>query len=147
MADELLSEEYVSNHVAGWYSSLTAAEQPTPQPGKQVVGDAVLVDIRQRMELGKQRYGTYLETHNGRDALQDAYDEKLDDVFYTKQYMLEREDLRAQLAHVTAQRDALRRLVCVVQPFLPVLSQVVSMRDEIADAWSEANKAMREGGE
>jgi len=53
-------------------------------------------------------------------------------------------DLTAQLASVTAQRDALRNLVCVVQPFLPVLSQAVAMRDEIADAWSEADRAMRE---
>lgn len=65
-------------------------EQPAPQPGKQVVGDAVLADIRQRMEVGKERYGTYLQTHNGRDALQDAYEEAMDLCMYLKQAIMEK---------------------------------------------------------
>lgn len=67
-------------------------EQPAPQPGKQIVGDAVLADFKQRMELGKQRYGTYLETHNGLDALQDAYEEAMGLCMYLKQAIMERDN-------------------------------------------------------
>jgi hypothetical protein len=68
--------------------------QPNPKQGKQVVIDVVLADIRERAEMGKQKYGTYLETHNGRDALWDAYQEALDLVMYLRQAILEAETAR-----------------------------------------------------
>ena len=42
-------------------------------------------------EMGKQKYGHYLETDNGRNALQDAYEEALDMCMYLKQKLLEEE--------------------------------------------------------
>lgn len=66
--------------------------QPDPKPGKQAVGELVLQDIQDRIALGKERYGTALQTHNGRDALQDQYEELIDAVMYTKQRILEERD-------------------------------------------------------
>lgn len=72
-------------------TTLASEYQPDPQPGKDVVIDHVLSDLRERAETGRQKYGTYLETHNGRDALWDAYQEALDLVMYLRQAILERE--------------------------------------------------------
>lgn len=66
--------------------------QPDPQKGNQVVVDVVLADIRERAETGKRKYGTYLETNNGRDALWDAYQEAIDLVMYLRQKLLEQEE-------------------------------------------------------
>lgn len=65
--------------------------QPTPVAGDVVVVDRVLDDIRERAEVGKDRYGTYLQTNNGRDALWDAYQEAIDLVMYLRQAILERD--------------------------------------------------------
>jgi hypothetical protein len=51
-----------------------------------------LADIAKRVELGVERYGTKLQTHNGRDALQDAYEEALDQCMYLRQAIEERND-------------------------------------------------------
>lgn len=68
------------------------SEQPNPTPGKQVVGEQVIKDMLNRMHVGRERYGTFLETHNGRDSLQDLYEELLDATMYIKQRMLEERD-------------------------------------------------------
>lgn len=52
-------------------------------------------------------------------------------------------NLTAEIERLTKQRDALRRLVSIVQPFLPVLSEIVAMRDDLAQAWGDADKVMR----
>ena len=65
--------------------------QPPSTQGNQVVVDVVLADIRERAETGKQKYGTYLQTNNGRDALWDAYQEAIDLVMYLRQKLLEQE--------------------------------------------------------
>lgn len=49
----------------------------------------VLRDVRERAEHGKKQYGTYLQADNGRNALQDAYEEALDLVVYLKQALQE----------------------------------------------------------
>lgn len=66
--------------------------QPNPKQGKEVVVDIVLADIRERAESGKQKYGTYLQTHNGRNPLWDAYQESIDLVMYLRQALLEQEE-------------------------------------------------------
>lgn len=65
--------------------------QPAPHPGKQRVLDAVLADLTARAEIGKAKYGVYLQTKNGRDALIDAYQEALDLCMYLKQALMERD--------------------------------------------------------
>lgn len=65
--------------------------QPEPKPGQQNVADYVLRDIAERVEVGEKKYGTKLQTFNGRDALWDAYQEALDLVMYLRQAILERD--------------------------------------------------------
>jgi hypothetical protein len=48
------------------------------EPGEKVVADYVLADIQARVDTGQEKYGTKLMTHNGRDALWDAYQEAID---------------------------------------------------------------------
>ncbi len=71
--------------------SEASEHQPDPKQGEQVVVDVVLADIRERAEVGKVKYGTYLETNNGRSALWDAYQEAIDLVMYLRQALLEQE--------------------------------------------------------
>jgi hypothetical protein len=66
--------------------------QPPPSPGNRDVADCVLADIQARIALGQERYGTKLQTHNGRDALWDAYQEAIDLVMYLRQAILERDE-------------------------------------------------------
>ena len=79
-------------------------QQPLPTPGEEVVLFHVLEDFKRRAETGKAQYGTYLETHNGRDALIDAYQEALDLCMYLKQAIMEREALQRQQYHREFQR-------------------------------------------
>jgi len=67
--------------------------QPDPKRnGGEIVINVVVADLQERAETGKEKYGWYLETHNGRDALWDAYQEALDLVMYLRQAILEREE-------------------------------------------------------
>ena len=68
-----------------------AIPQASPRPGRALVLDAVLADLKERADVGRQKYGTLLETNKGRDALMDAYQEALDLVMYLKQTLMERE--------------------------------------------------------
>jgi hypothetical protein len=63
-----------------------------PTPGEQVVLHHVINDLNARAEMGLHKYNTLLMTNNGRDALQDLFEELLDAVMYLKQFMLEREN-------------------------------------------------------
>ncbi len=49
------------------------------------IQDLVIADIEKRRELGIQRYGTALQPFNGRNALQDLYEELLDAAMYIRQ--------------------------------------------------------------
>lgn len=69
-----------------------AGDQPLPAKvrGAQPIHELVMADILARARLGIQRYGTPLQAHNGRDALQDLYEELLDAAQYLKQVIEER---------------------------------------------------------
>lgn len=71
-------------------------EQSDPIPGKQSVTQAVIADLREREQVGIRRYGRTLETFNGRNALQDAYEEVLDLAQYIKQVLMEDDALRTE---------------------------------------------------
>jgi len=69
---------------------------PEPAPihsGEVEVISLVMEDLNARAEFGKQKYGTYLTAHNGRDALYDLYQELLDAVMYIRQVIYERDHL------------------------------------------------------
>lgn len=66
-------------------------EQPSPiQNDSTPIWDLVIADMRERDNVGRQRYGTPLQANNGRDALVDAYQEALDLVVYLRQAIEER---------------------------------------------------------
>jgi hypothetical protein len=71
--------------------SKASDKQPEPKTGNKIVVDFVLSDIRERAEKGKEKYGFYLQTNNGRSALWDAYQEAIDLVMYLRQLILEEE--------------------------------------------------------
>ena len=68
-----------------------ATPQPPPKPGDLEVVPLVIADMKARAVFGREKHGRPLETHNGRDALMDAYQEALDQAFYLKQAILERD--------------------------------------------------------
>lgn len=63
---------------------------PIPRPDQERIADLVIEDIKARMAIGIETYGVALTAFNGRDALQDRYEELLDAACYTKQEMVER---------------------------------------------------------
>lgn len=71
--------------------SEVSEHQPKPKPGQDTVLNNVLFDLIERANTGRQKYGTLLQTNNGRDALMDAYQEALDLVMYLRQAILERD--------------------------------------------------------
>lgn len=69
-----------------------AEMQPAPIANDlPAVWGMVMKDMVDRDQLGRKRYGVPLQPHNGRDALQDAYEEALDLVVYLRQAIYERE--------------------------------------------------------
>ena len=69
----------------------SATREPAPTPGKVDIGILVLTDINARIDMGYREYGTLLQSHNGRDALMDAYQEAIDLVMYLRQAIEERQ--------------------------------------------------------
>ena len=67
------------------------AKEIAMQKNKPVVAQ-VMIDLTERMEIGIKTYGEALRANNGRDALQDAYEEALDLACYLKQVMIERDN-------------------------------------------------------
>lgn len=67
--------------------------QPMPRHNNEpFVKDAVIADIEELCERRRIKYGTHLQAYNGRDALQDAYEELIDGALYLKQLIMERKD-------------------------------------------------------
>lgn len=67
-----------------------ATPEPEPQPGREDIYPLVIADIQARVAAGREKYGTVLQSHNGRDALMDAYQEAIDLVMYLRQAIAER---------------------------------------------------------
>jgi NTP pyrophosphatase (non-canonical NTP hydrolase) len=64
----------------------------------RAIWDLVIEDMRARDRKGAEEYGTRLHAHNGRDALQDAYEEALDLAVYLRQAIAERDELLGERA-------------------------------------------------
>lgn len=69
------------------------SKQPAPVDGVRDVTPQVIADLQDRARRGIAKYGKPLQTHNGRDALWDAYEEALDLVQYLRQAILEKESV------------------------------------------------------
>lgn len=79
MSDKVTEE---SNKLAA-ESGLTV--QPPPQANDQPSShDLVVEDLLKRKEFGLAKYGTLLQVFNGRNSLEDAYDEILDLAVYLR---------------------------------------------------------------
>ncbi len=64
--------------------------EPAPLPNDSIpIWELVIEDMRQRDNIGRAKYGTPLQAHNGRNALFDAYQEALDLVVYLRQLIEE----------------------------------------------------------
>lgn len=74
------------------FTSKVTGHEPDPKPGEKIVINLVVKDLTERAIVGKEKYGTFLMTKNGRDALMDAYQEALDLVMYLRQAIEERND-------------------------------------------------------
>ncbi len=79
-----------------------ALPQRLPQPGDGRILDYVIQDFQDRAEKGRAKYGTYLQAHNGRNALVDGYQEASDLVMYLRQQIVEREEETEMLKQVLA---------------------------------------------
>jgi hypothetical protein len=70
----------------------SSIDQPPPVPNaRPAVWPLVMADMVERDQVGRARYGTPLQPHNGRDALADAYAEALDLAVYLRQALYERD--------------------------------------------------------
>ena len=70
---------------------MTTDKQPLPSPGQADILPLVLQDLKARARQGRAKYGVVLQSHNGRDALVDAYQEALDLCMYLRQVIAERD--------------------------------------------------------
>lgn len=70
---------------------LPTKHQPAPKVNdSRPIWEMVIEDMKQRDLEGRKRYGVPLQAGNGRDALQDAYEEALDLAVYLRQAIEER---------------------------------------------------------
>lgn len=84
---------------------LAQTDEPAPMPNQsRPIWEIVVEDMRQRDQVGRQRYGTPLQADNGRDALVDAYQELLDLCVYLRQFLAEDWRGRALAAEVEVTR-------------------------------------------
>ena len=66
-----------------------AIPQPPPIVGTRDVLTEAVYALHVRSAVGVQKYGTRLQTENGRDALEDWYQEQCDAFMYATQFILE----------------------------------------------------------
>jgi hypothetical protein len=82
--------------------------QPPPIHTDEVpTVDMVVADLDTRKQMGVKKYGVALQPSNGRDSLQDAYEEALDLCVYIKNEIRHRESLSADLASARAANKAM----------------------------------------
>jgi hypothetical protein len=87
-------------------------DQPVPESNDRAfIQDLLIADIEERKEFGIRKYGTALQSGNGRDMLQDAYEEAIDLVVYLRGMKDEDHHLLLELQQIRRERDALQRRV------------------------------------
>ncbi len=89
------------------------ANQPKPNqrkgPRQVDVTPLVQADLAERSRKGIQTYGVPLRTHNGRNALCDAYEEALDMACYLRQALSEFVDMQQEIYRLRADVKQLER--------------------------------------
>lgn len=74
---------------------------------RDVADERVRADLLARSEIWRKRYGLLLQAHNGRDALQDAYEEAFDLVMYLRQASEEEQGLLERCVRLELYSNAL----------------------------------------
>lgn len=83
-----------------------ATDQPMPEPNDRAfIQDLVIADIEDRKEFGIKKYGTALQSGNGRSMLQDAYEEALDLAIYLRGMKDEDHHIELDLQRVRKERN------------------------------------------
>lgn len=88
--------------------SKASTPQPPPTAGRVDVAPIVIADIEARVAAGKQKYGVLLQTHNGRNALWDLYQELIDACMYVRQRLLEEEEEQQTPTPITLTTESRR---------------------------------------
>ena len=84
-----------------------SCDQPLPTPNdKPSLWDEVINDMKTRDTVGRARYGTPLQPHNGRNALVDIADELLDALVYLKQLRVEAAAFRVALVEILSKSSS-----------------------------------------
>jgi hypothetical protein len=86
---------------------MTETPRPTDQAlpianDQPIIHRLVQADLEQRLAVGVATYGQGLQAFNGRDVLQDAYEEALDKACYLRQAMIERDAWQAEIDRLIA---------------------------------------------
>jgi hypothetical protein len=84
---EQLSSTFTSEQLVNSNSQPKPVQNELPK-----IPDLVIADMQARAEYGYNKYGTYLQAFNGRDALKDAYQEAIDLCQYLRQAIYERDE-------------------------------------------------------
>jgi hypothetical protein len=115
-------------------------DQPLPQGGQECVQDALIADIRARRDIGIQRYGSPLMTHNGRDAVQDALEEAVDLAVYLKQVAMEVRNREAEMERLRAEVAAARKYAGEMRDFCSPHGVSVDYADRLVEAMNRAKE-------
>lgn len=100
--------------------------QDLPIPNDRVdIQTLVIADIEKRRAVGIERYGTALQTFNGRSALLDLYEELIDGTMYARQRLEEERELVRIINHLLDCTDRPHRCDAALhRRALEVVSQV-----------------------
>lgn len=108
--------------------------EPPPKSGKVDVWPLVIADMHERNAIGTAKYGTPLQTGNGRRPLVDLYQELLDATVYCRQE-IEEEKKRSEESAINRAHEALLQA--------GVLGSRENLPDRITRLASIANDAVR----
>ena len=86
----------------------TPEPMPVRGPGGVEIAPLVIADMKARDEMGREKYGGPLVTNDGRDSLNDLYQEILDAAVYCKKLELELAEERASRARAIDRIEELR---------------------------------------
>lgn len=105
LCGELFYQEYnLKSHIYEIHPDPKFQPQPIANQESQIILHKVLVDLINRSEHGQKTYGTFLQSHNGRNALLDAYEEALDLCMYLRQ-ALDEQTKKREFASSRSERE------------------------------------------
>lgn len=120
-----------------------SSPEPMPIPtSSRPIWELVIEDMQDRDRMGREKYGTPLQAHNGRRPLVDAYQEVLDLAVYLRQSIEER-------GNAVAEADRLRNVCHALEQENRILREDVkgiidrecqTLGEELVEARAEATR-------